>query len=30
MPVIDNNELDILELPGLRHQTIAGHNQGLW
>ena len=29
MPVIDNNELDILELPGLRHQTIAGHKQGV-
>ena len=29
MPVIDNNELDILELPGLRHQTIAGHRQGV-
>lgn len=29
MPVIDNNELEILELPGLRHQTIAGHAQGV-
>jgi mannose-6-phosphate isomerase-like protein (cupin superfamily) len=29
MPIIDNNELEVLELPGLRHQTIAGHEQGV-
>ena len=29
MQVIDNDELDVLELPGLRHRTIGGHQQGL-
>src|SRR5215472_7538973 len=29
MPIVKNDELKILELPGLLHQTIAGHDQGL-
>jgi mannose-6-phosphate isomerase-like protein (cupin superfamily) len=29
MPIIHNEELSVLELPGLRHQTIAGHAQGV-
>jgi mannose-6-phosphate isomerase-like protein (cupin superfamily) len=29
MPVINNDDLETLELPGLRHQTIGGHRQGL-
>ncbi len=29
MPVVKNEELQTLELPGLRHQTIGGHQQGL-
>ena len=29
MPIINNADLGILELPGLRHQTIAGHRQGV-
>jgi len=29
MPIIDNADLETLELPGLRHQTIAGHRQGV-
>jgi quercetin dioxygenase-like cupin family protein len=29
MPIVNNADLKILELPGLRHQTIAGHRQGV-
>lgn len=29
MPVVNNDELETLELPGLRHQTIGGHKQGV-
>lgn len=29
MPIVNNNELETLELPGLRHQTIGGHEQGV-
>ena len=29
MPIVNNSDLEILELPGLRHQTIAGHRQGV-
>lgn len=29
MPVINNDDLETLELPGLRHQTVAGHRQGV-
>jgi mannose-6-phosphate isomerase-like protein (cupin superfamily) len=29
MPIVKNNELEIFELPGLSHQTIAGHEQGV-
>ena len=29
MPIVNNADLEILELPGLRHQTIAGHRQGV-
>jgi mannose-6-phosphate isomerase-like protein (cupin superfamily) len=29
MPVINNIELETLELPGLRHQTIGGRKQGV-
>jgi quercetin dioxygenase-like cupin family protein len=29
MPIVDNDELETLELPGLRHQTIGGHKQGV-
>lgn len=29
MPVIKNDELDTLALPGLSHQTLAGYQQGL-
>jgi mannose-6-phosphate isomerase-like protein (cupin superfamily) len=29
MPIINNDELETLELPGLRHQTIGGHKQGV-
>jgi len=29
MSVFINDELETLELPGLRHQTIGGHKQGL-
>jgi quercetin dioxygenase-like cupin family protein len=29
MSVLINDELETLELPGLRHQTIGGHKQGL-
>jgi len=29
MTVIHNEDLEVLELPGLRHQTIGGHEQGL-
>ncbi|MCK9990388.1 MAG: cupin domain-containing protein [Rugosibacter sp.] len=29
MPIVNNDELETLELPGLRHQTIGGHKQGV-
>jgi mannose-6-phosphate isomerase-like protein (cupin superfamily) len=29
MPIVNNDSLDVLELPGLRHQTIAGQKQGV-
>lgn len=29
MAVIDNDDLETLELPGLKHRTIAGHAQGV-
>lgn len=29
MPIIRNDDLETLELPGLRHQTVAGHRQGV-
>lgn len=29
MPIVNNIELETLNLPGLRHQTIAGHKQGV-
>lgn len=29
MPIVKNDELETLELPGLRHQTIGGHQQGV-
>ena len=29
MPIINNDELETLELPGLRHQTIGGRKQGV-
>lgn len=29
MPVVNNEDLQTLELPGLRHQTIGGHQQGV-
>jgi len=27
--LVENDELETLELPGLKHQTIGGHEQGL-
>ncbi len=29
MPILKNEEIETLELPGLKHQTIAGHRQGV-
>jgi mannose-6-phosphate isomerase-like protein (cupin superfamily) len=29
MPIVKNDELETLEFPGLRHQTIGGHKQGV-
>jgi mannose-6-phosphate isomerase-like protein (cupin superfamily) len=29
MPVINNDDLETLKLPGLRHQTLGGHRQGV-
>ena len=29
MPIVKNQDLDTLELPGIRHQTIGGHAQGV-
>jgi hypothetical protein len=29
MPIVNNADLETLELPGLRHQTIAGHRKGV-
>lgn len=29
MPIVCNDELETLEFPGLRHQTIGGHRQGV-
>jgi quercetin dioxygenase-like cupin family protein len=29
MPIVNNDELETLKVPGLRHQTIGGHKQGV-
>ena len=29
MAIIDNTEVEIFELPGIKHQTVAGHEQGV-
>jgi mannose-6-phosphate isomerase-like protein (cupin superfamily) len=29
MAIVNNDQLETLELPGLRHQTIGGHKQGV-
>ncbi len=29
MPILRNDDLETLELPGIRHQTIGGHAQGV-
>lgn len=29
MPIVRNDDIEVLELPGLRHQTVGGHAQGL-
>ncbi|MGH8014149.1 MAG: cupin domain-containing protein, partial [Candidatus Binataceae bacterium] len=29
MPVVDNNNLPAFEIPGIRHQTIAGKDAGM-
>lgn len=29
MTIIRNDELELFELPGIRHQTVAGHAQGV-
>jgi mannose-6-phosphate isomerase-like protein (cupin superfamily) len=29
MPIIRNQDIETLELPGIRHQTIGGHKQGV-
>lgn len=29
MPIVNNADLESLELPGIRHKTIAGHLQGV-
>jgi mannose-6-phosphate isomerase-like protein (cupin superfamily) len=29
MPILSNDSLETLELPGLRHQTVGGHKQGV-
>jgi mannose-6-phosphate isomerase-like protein (cupin superfamily) len=29
MPIVNNHDVEILELAGLRHQTIGGHKQGV-
>jgi mannose-6-phosphate isomerase-like protein (cupin superfamily) len=29
MPIIDNREVEIFELPGIKHQTVGGHKQGV-
>ena len=29
MAIVNNDELETLELPGLKHQTIGGHKQGV-
>jgi mannose-6-phosphate isomerase-like protein (cupin superfamily) len=29
MPIVKNDDLKIQELPGLRHRTVAGHEQGM-
>lgn len=29
MPVVRNEDIETLELPGIRHQTVAGHLQGV-
>jgi len=29
MAIVNNDELETLELPGLKHRTIGGHKQGV-
>jgi hypothetical protein len=29
MPVLKNSEMEALALPGITHQTVAGHKQGV-
>jgi mannose-6-phosphate isomerase-like protein (cupin superfamily) len=29
MGIVNNSDVEILELPGLRHQSIGGHKQGV-
>jgi mannose-6-phosphate isomerase-like protein (cupin superfamily) len=29
MPIIDNAGVEVFELPGIRHQTVGGHAQGV-
>ena len=29
MAIVNNDEIETLELPGLKHQTIGGHKQGV-
>lgn len=29
MPIIDNTEIEMFELPGIKHQTVGGHKQGV-
>jgi hypothetical protein len=29
MPIVDHRNVKMFELPGIKHQTIAGHKQGV-
>jgi mannose-6-phosphate isomerase-like protein (cupin superfamily) len=29
MPIIDNVQVEMFELPGIKHQTVGGHKQGV-
>lgn len=29
MPIIDNTEIEMFELPGIKHQTVGGHEQSI-